>query len=242
VSKVTRSISLPSHDSKKGRKKEQVLTHLNRLPVLPEDVYPNHCTLPLRIRRLHNIVIQVLLPPELVEALEDELEQGLQVLGRRGSDEDVAVRVEDGEGDGETECGGLSSSTRGSEGDSLGERLGGDRVGEGEDRLGLVERPRLGNNISNSLGIGHTLLQRVQFRLAFLFPSLALAGGTGESDTHVRVERDNVFAGGDGEDVELVVDDEAGGVVAEGEEETLVEAGDGGGVGGGGAVAGVDVL
>lgn len=51
----------------------------------------------------------------------------------------------------------------------------------------------------------------------------------------------DVFAGGDGEDVEFVVEDEAGGVGSEGEDEAFVEAGLDGGVVFG-AVAGVDVL
>jgi hypothetical protein len=215
---------------------------LNRLPVLPEDVDANDGALPLRVGRLDDIVVEVLLPSELVETLENELEEGLEVLRTRRGDEDVGVRVKDSEGDGETEGGGFTTSTGSGEGDGLGEGLGGDSVGEGEDRLRLVEGASLSDNISDALRVGHALLKRVQLRLAFLLATLALARGTGESNTHVRIKRNDVLSGGDGENVELVVDDKAGRVVAEGKEETLVEAGDGGGVGGGGAVAGVNVL
>jgi hypothetical protein len=215
---------------------------LNRLPVLPEDVDANDGALPLRVGRLDDIVVEVLLPSKLVETLENEFEEGLKVLRTGRGDEDVGVGVKDGEGDGETERGGFTTSTGGGEGDGLGEGFGGDGVGEGEDRLRLVKGASLSDNISNTLRVGHALLERVELRLTFLLATLALARRSGESDTHVRVEGNDVLAGGDGENVELVVDDEAGGVVAEGEEETLVETGDGGGIGSGGAVARVDVL
>lgn len=54
-------------------------------------------------------------------------------------------------------------------------------------------------------------------------------------------KRGDGFAAGDGENIELVIDDEAGGAVAEREDEALVETGDNIAVGFG-AVARVDIL
>jgi len=67
--------------------------------MLTEDVDPDYRAFPFRIRTLNDIVIQMFFPTELVETFKDEFEQRLQVLGRRGSDEDVRVRMKDGESD-----------------------------------------------------------------------------------------------------------------------------------------------
>lgn len=217
-------------------------THLNRLPVLTEDVDPNDGTLPLGVCTLNNIIIQVFLPSKLVETLEDELEQSLQVLGTRTRHEHIRVTVQHGQGDRQSQCGGLSSSTGGGEGDGLRKGFGSDGVGEGEDRLGLIECPSFSNNLSNTLGILETLLERTKFRLSFCFTSFTLTGRTTDSDSSIGVERDDVLAGRDGENIQFVIDDETGWVGTEGKEETFVETSDGGGVGGVGAVARVDVL
>lgn len=96
-------------------------THLDSLTMLTEDVDPDDGSLPLRVRTLNNIVVEVLLPSHLVESLEDEFEQRLQVLRAGTRHKDIAVRVKDGEGDGQSKSGGLSSSPCGGEGDGLGE-------------------------------------------------------------------------------------------------------------------------
>lgn len=202
-------------------------TDLNCLPVLTEDVDSHDGALPLGVRRLDDIVIEMLLPSKLVETLEDELEQGLQILGARTRDKDVGVRVQHGERDRETERGRLASTTRGGERHGLRQRLGRDGVRERQDRLGLVEGPRLGEDIADALGVGHALLQSAQFGLAFLFSPLALAGRARHTNAEIRVDRFNVLAGRDRQDVQLVVDDETRRVVAEREKEALVEAGDG---------------
>jgi hypothetical protein len=217
-------------------------THLNRLPVLTEDVDSHDRALPLRVRRLDDIVIEMFLPSKLVEALEDELEQGLQVLGARTRDKDVGVRVQHGEGDRETERSRLASTTRGGERHSLRQRLGRDGVGKGQDRLGLVERPRLGEDVADALRVGYALLQGAQLSLTFLFSSLALAGRARHADAEIRVDRFDVLAGRDRQDVQLVVDDETGWVVAEREKEPLIKAGDGRGGRHGRAVPGVNIL
>lgn len=191
--------------------------------MLTEDVDPDDGSLPLGVRTLDDIVVEVLLPSHLVESLKDEFEQRLQVLGTGGGDEDVGVGVEDGEGDGQSERGGLSSSPCCSERDGLGERLGGDGIGEGEDRLGLVERPRLGDDFSHTLRVLQSLLQLPQLCLTLDFLPLALARRSAKSDASTFLERHDVLAGGEREDVEFVVDDEARWVCAEGEKESLVK-------------------
>lgn len=217
-------------------------THLNGLAMLTEDVDPHHRTLPLGVGALHNVVVEVLLPSHLVDALEDKLEERLQVLGARTGDEDVRVAVENSEGDRQSEGGRLSTSTTGGEGDGLRKTLGGDGVGESENGLGLVERARLGDNLPDSLGVLQSLLERPQLGLAFCLAPLSLSGRAAYSDSSIGVERDDILARRDGQDVELIVDDEARRVVTEGQEETLVETSDGGGGGGGGTVARVNVL
>ncbi len=58
---------------------------LNGLAMVAEDVDANDGLVELGIGRLHQLVVDVLLVLQGVEALEHELEQGLQVLGcRRG--------------------------------------------------------------------------------------------------------------------------------------------------------------
>lgn len=128
--------------------------------MLTEDVDPHDGSLPLGVGTLDNVVIEVLLPSKLVEPLEDEFEERLEVLGAGTGDKDVGVRVEDRKGDGESQGGRLSSSTRSGEGDGLRETLGRDGVRKGEDRLGLVERARLGDDLSDALGVLETLLER----------------------------------------------------------------------------------
>jgi len=110
--------------------------------VTSEDVDSNDGLVEVRVRALNDVVVEMLLVSESVHSLEDELEEGLQVLRRRRGDEDVRVAVGESGSDGETESGRLSSSSRGGEGDGGRESLLGDSLNEGEDGFGLEKRRR----------------------------------------------------------------------------------------------------
>jgi hypothetical protein len=64
---------------------------LDGLAVVAEDVDANDGLVELRVSGLNELVVDVLLVFERVEALEDKVEQGLEILGRGRGDEDVRV-------------------------------------------------------------------------------------------------------------------------------------------------------
>jgi len=114
--------------------------HLDRLSVTSENVDSNDGLVEVGVRALDDVVVEMLLVTESVHSLEDELEEGLQVLRRRRGNEDVGVSVSESSSDGETESGRLSSSSRSGEGDGGGESLLGDGLDEGENGFSLEER------------------------------------------------------------------------------------------------------
>lgn len=83
---------------------------LHRLPVAPEDIHADNRLSELRVGALNEVVIDVLLVAESVEPFEDELEERTEVLGRRGSDEDVCVAKAERARDSEAEGSGLQAS------------------------------------------------------------------------------------------------------------------------------------
>lgn len=64
---------------------------LNGLAVRLEHIDANDTVVELLVGRLHNLVVEMLFVLEPIEALENKVEQRLQVLGIGGSDEDVRV-------------------------------------------------------------------------------------------------------------------------------------------------------
>ena len=73
--------------------------------VLFVDVHPDNSVVKFRICWLHQVVVRVLLVAHCVESLEDEFEEGVQVLGAGARHEDVGVAEADSGGDGQTESG-----------------------------------------------------------------------------------------------------------------------------------------
>ena len=114
------------------------VAHLIRFPVSPEHVDPHDSLFEVRVRALHNIIVDVLLVPQRIQRLEDKLEKRFQVFWVGRSDKNVGIVVCEGGTDSETQSGGFATPTSGSESDSRGEGLFGDGVDKGEDRFGLL--------------------------------------------------------------------------------------------------------
>ena len=73
--------------------------------ILLVNVDPDNGVVKFRIRRLNQIVVRMFLVTHRVEALEDELEEGVQVLGAGTRHEDVGVTEPHGGGNGQAESG-----------------------------------------------------------------------------------------------------------------------------------------
>ena len=76
---------------------------LDGLSVVVEDIDPDHGLVELRVGTLDQLVVQMLLVVEGVEALEDEIEEGVEVLRAGRGHEDVGVAEAHGGGDGQPE-------------------------------------------------------------------------------------------------------------------------------------------
>mmetsp|Transcript_39642 Transcript_39642/g.66126 ORF Transcript_39642/g.66126 Transcript_39642/m.66126 type:complete len:398 (-) Transcript_39642:383-1576(-) len=212
---------------------------LDGLTVLSvEHVHPHDRPVHRGLCRLDQFIVEVLLPLELVKALEDELEEGAEVLGGGRGDKDVAVAKGQSGCHRQSHGRTLASSSGSSEGDSGAEVLVRGGLDEGEDGLCLVEG--LGQLDDGSDGL--VFLQGLFQLLQLLLRGRLCAGGLVVvivvmvdgvvlpfaglvlEELATRGLGEGAGVGGDGEDVELVVDDQRVGAGAEGEEEALVEA------------------
>lgn len=90
-------------------------SYLDSLSVIAEDIDADDSLVEVRIRTLHNVIIEVLLEAEYVHPLEDEIEQCFQVLWTRTCDEDVRVPMSESCSDSQTQGGRLSATTSRSE-------------------------------------------------------------------------------------------------------------------------------
>ena len=183
------------------------------------DVHAHDGFAELRVGRLDEVVVEVFLVVERVEALEHKLEQRAQVLGRRSGHKDVGVPEGNGAGDGETHRGRLAAAAGRRERDGRAEDLVGGDVQEGEQRLGLVEGAARRRERAGGLRVGEGLRE-----LGELLGGL-VAGAQRRRPVVVRGHRgDGADVGGGGEDVEFIIDEDRGRAVREREHEALVEA------------------
>ena len=90
---------------------------LDGLPVVVEDVYSYHSLVELGVSALNQLIVQVLLIVQSIEAFEDKVEEGVKVLRAGRGDEDVGVAEAYSGGDGETQGSGLASPSSCCEGD-----------------------------------------------------------------------------------------------------------------------------
>lgn len=116
-----------------------------------EDVDSNDGLVEFGVSRLNDIVVEMLLVAKRVHALEDELEQSLEILGRGRSDKDVGISVGESGSDGETESGGFTSTSGSSEGDGGREGLFGNGLDERKNGFGLKEESPMRNRNEVSL-------------------------------------------------------------------------------------------
>ena len=88
---------------------------LDGLSVIVEDVYSHHGLVELRVGALDQLVVEVLLVVQRIKALEDEVKEGVEVLGAGRGDEDVGVAEADGSSNGKTESSRLATPSGSSE-------------------------------------------------------------------------------------------------------------------------------
>ena len=75
---------------------------LDRLSVVVEDVHPHHSLVELGVGALDQLVIEVLLVVQGIKALEDKVEERVEVLGAGRGDKDVGVAKADRSSNGKT--------------------------------------------------------------------------------------------------------------------------------------------
>mmetsp|Transcript_31326 Transcript_31326/g.99939 ORF Transcript_31326/g.99939 Transcript_31326/m.99939 type:complete len:481 (-) Transcript_31326:438-1880(-) len=186
---------------------------LHRLPVPAEHVDAHHSLAERGVGGLHEVVVEMLLVPQRVQALEDKLEERAQVLrGGRGH-EDVGVPQGKGSRDGHPKCRRLPAPAPRRQRHGRAQGLLRRGVEECDHRLGLVEGPAELHQGAHRLGLAQGLGKLPQLRL--LGALLALLPG--------RDGRDALDVAREGEDVQLVVHDHAVGVGRQRECEALVE-------------------
>ena len=106
-----------------------------------EDVYSYHSLVELGVCALNQLIVQVLLIVQSIEAFEDKVEEGVKVLRAGRGDEDVGVAEAHGRGDGEAEGRRLAPASGRGQRHRGGQSLLRDGLHELEQRLGLVQRP-----------------------------------------------------------------------------------------------------
>ena len=90
---------------------------LDGLSVVVEDVHSHHSLVELWVGALDQLVVEVLLVVQGVEALEDEVKESVEVLGAGRGDKDVGVAKADGSSNGKTQSSRLATPSGSSEGD-----------------------------------------------------------------------------------------------------------------------------
>ena len=174
-----------------------------------------------RIRALDQIVVQVLLVVQLVQALEHKLEQRPQVLRRRRRDKDVRVSQRQGPGNREPQARRLTTSPRRGQRHRASQHLLARRVQERHDGLGLIQRPTLAHQRPRRLHIAQRLGQLLQLPprdhpLGLFHQGPVCLLRHRRNPGHVRARR---------QDVELVVHQNTRTAPRKRQHETLVEPG-----------------
>ena len=190
------------------------------LPVVPED---DDAADDLRVaaRRLRgraaaHLKVEVLLVAERPEARDEELEDGLQVLHRRGGDAHVAVPVAKGRGEREAQRRGLAAAAGGGDAHGRPQRLLLEHLDARHHGARLVEGAGLLDQRANDLRLGEALAQRCELRVVLgrrVVPA-SLGGG------HV----DGARRAGERQHVQLVVQHQAVVAPPEAQDEALVKA------------------
>ncbi|KJR80875.1 uncharacterized protein SPSK_04850 [Sporothrix schenckii 1099-18] len=178
----------------------------------------------VRVGGLDDGVVDVVEVAEGIEAAEDKVEEGLEVLGGGRCNEDVGIAVRHSGSHGNTHGGRLAATAGGRQRHSALQGLLGEGVGEGQEGLGLVESAGEGHKAADGWGVAQRVLE-----LGELACVLGTRAALAAAILVVVVVH-----------VELIVNNEAGVAAAERQDEALVEARHDVGVGFG-AVARVDV-
>ena len=90
---------------------------LDGLSVVVEDVHSHHSLVELWVGTLDQLVVQVLLIVQGVEALEDKVKEGVEVFGAGRGDKDVGGAEANSSSNGKTQSSRLTSPSGSSEGD-----------------------------------------------------------------------------------------------------------------------------
>ena len=194
--------------------------HLHSLAVRPVNVDAHHRAAPLRVGRLGKVVVQVLLVPHRVQPLEHKLEQRAQILGRRAGHKNVGVPQPQRPSDRKAQRRRLSAAAARRERHGRAQRLFAGGVQKSHHSATLVQSAAQAQQAAHGLRVGQGLGQLPQpLRRRLCRPR---GGATLTSSGAGRGERAHV--GRDGQQVELVVHEDARGARREAEREALVEA------------------
>ena len=161
--------------------------------MIPKHIHAHNRLVEVGVRALRDIVVEVLLVAKHVHALKDKLEQRFQVFRTGTRDEDVRIPVSECSSDGKTQSGRFSATTTRSKCHSRRQSLLSDGVDEGKDSLGLVDRLREFDEVTNGFGVSKTVLQVLELGLFLALPP-GLFNGL------------DVFATRDRQYVELIVE------------------------------------
>ena len=118
------------------------LNVLDSLTMLAMNVDSHDSLVEIGVGRLKNGIIDMVKVAQSIKSLEHKLEQCLQVLWVRRSDEDVAVTVRNCSSNRNTKGRRFTSSSGSGQCNSVPKRLLGNRINECEERLGLVNGSR----------------------------------------------------------------------------------------------------
>ena len=151
-----------------------VEAHLNSLSMVTENVHPNNRLVKLWIGALRDVIIQMLLVPQSVHALEYEFKKSFQVLRARTRDKNVRVTVGERSGNSESQSSRFPSSSRSSQSNGRRKRLLGDSVDKGEDSLGLIKSLGKLDELPDGFCVNEGLFQIDELRLLFRLSGLVL--------------------------------------------------------------------
>jgi hypothetical protein len=150
--------------------------HLNSLSMVTENVHPNNRLVKFRIGALRDVIIQMLLVPQSIHALEYEFKKSFQVLRAGARNENIRVTMGEGSGNSESQSSGFPSPSRSSQSNGRRKRLLGDSVYKGEDSLGLVESLGKLDELPDRFCIKEGFFQIDELRLLFRFSGSVFQG------------------------------------------------------------------
>ena len=157
-----------------GKPAASVEAHLYSLSMVAENVHPNNRLVKLWIGALRDVIIQMLLVPQSIHALEYEFKKSFQVLRARARNKNIRVTVGECSSDGESQSSRFPPSSRSSQSNGRRQRLLGDSIDKGEDSLGLIKSLGKLDELPDGFCVNEGLFQIDELRLLFRLSGLVL--------------------------------------------------------------------